>query len=55
MPSMKRLVCTIVLLLLIVGGIARIGGRYWRAYDTIKGQVEAEQDYVERVEREAGQ
>lgn len=54
MPDKKPHVCAVVPLLVIAGGFVRFGSRYWRAYSTVKAHVEAEQDFAERVKREAG-
>lgn len=55
MPGMKRLICLVVLLLIIASGLIGFGRRKWRQYQTIERQMQAEQEYVERVKREAGE
>ncbi len=52
--SMNRLICTIVLIVAAVSGVLRFGRNYWSKYQAIERHAEAEQDYVERVKREAG-
>lgn len=55
-PQSHRRVYLVILASLLAGlllAVAAVGPRYLRGYRTIKRQFDAEQDYVDRVKKEA--